>query len=562
LKTKAQLKKRLEELKEIAHFQHDADVRSQIYLHKGLAGLYMWWRDAKEHKNYLEELYKENDITIRKTDGVEKFTGVLRLVWNLDWDKSNKASLQMWSLALREIHKEYESNSNAYKTNAEREIVNYIKYKGGINLLIGTDRYYKSLLEFEKPPKNERRLAQDEEDKKRIDLKHLELGELYFEKEATPISKVQITKPFAVNRKGYALALVRKNSQNKFDILSTYNNQKEIENAIIETYKRNNKNVPTVLRLLTEIINTQSLPLALESDRKTYGDATSEVFFDTKNNVDTKVKVRQNKRLLFIKKTKEIIFSENRTSCSVVTTVKPKQYPLLAKGDTFLTVNDKNYLERAIIQNRNVSLYTTNDKIKIPLVRSDISASHRLILKNTETHKERAIYFYDLQNIGEKSRIQAIRNSDYKIKPLWEASVENDWFGNVNAIFTNSWLENYGEQLTRDNHKAIEINFGKSGVLFKYDGSVGFASKHTTIFDVVSIKPSSKPLKVFVRSKDLFPVLDGLPHIEIIGRVAITANEDVVTISYKTELASYNIAIPTCNKAIKRNTSAFVAYGG
>ena len=563
LKTKAQLQKQLEQIKLLAHDQNELDSRSQKALHVALANVYLWWREAKKIKDYLDALYKQYGVNTRHKDADEKFTGVVRIAWGFDWaHKTQKARIQTYSLALRAIDKEYESNSLAYKVNAADEIENFIKYKGGVNLLIGTDRFYKSEIEQQEAHKSERRLEQDEEDKKRIDLKHLELGELYFEKEATPISKVQISKPFAVNRKGYALALVRKRPNNRYDILSTYNNQSQIERAIIETYKRSNESVPKVLRLLTEIINTQSLPISLESHRKTFGDTTKETYFDTKKNEPTKIKVRQNKRVLFLKASKEIIFSENRTACSVVTTVKPYQYPITMRNDTYLTVNDKNYLEKAIIQNRNVSLYTTNDKTKIPIVRSGISATHRLVLKNTETRKERAIYFYDLRQIGETSRPQAIVNSSYKTKPTWEGNINSHWIEEVNALFTSNWLESFGEQLNRENHKAIEIHFGKTGIIFKYDGKAGFASKATSIFNIVGIKQSAKPMKVLVRSKDIFPVLDGLQHIEIIGNASVAANEDVITISFKSELAFYKIAIPTCNKVLKRNTSSFVAYGG
>ena len=63
-------------------------------------------------------------------------------------------------------------------------------------------------------------------------------------------------------------------------------------------------------------------------------------------------------------------------------------------------------------------------------------------------------------------------------------------------------------------------------------------------------------------TKDLMPVLASLAVAEIVGSVKITANEDLLTLSYKTALATYTVSVPTCAASAKRNSAAFSAYGG
>jgi len=36
----------------------------------------------------------------------------------------------------------------------------------------------------------------------------------------------------------------------------------------------------------------------------------------------------------------------------------------------------------------------------------------------------------------------------------------------------------------------------------------------------------------------------------------------LLTLSYKTALASYTVSVPTCTVSAKRKTAAFAAYGG
>jgi hypothetical protein len=553
MKSKESLLKELDEIVQKTTEQNFHYQRSKDFLYEGLAWIYLWWRKAKAEDGFLEEQYSKHNIGGHDVEGVEKFTRILRLTWRLDWADESKAKLQQWSNALRELHKEYETNTSAYKNEPKKRLVLFIESKGGLRRLIGADKYdtpYEP--NDEKKPK--RKTTRTDEDAQLLACKHLELGELHFAT-ARSISSIQSINEIAVNRKGYALALIRQMKGGKYDVLATVNDDAQVKNAIISSYKRSSSVAPTVLKVLTEVIATQSLPIALEKHRYTLPDVT-------KSKAKDGSLMRQNKRLLFRKSSGDIILSENRTACSVVTVAKPHSKILTSRADVFLNVNDRRYLEKAIIQNRELSFYTSNDKEKIPALRNTkIAASHSLIVKNKVLDKQRAIYFYGLDSVNEVSRSQADLYEHYETPVAWTARVDKRWLEQLSVIFVSRWLNEYGEHITRPKHKIIQIDLGMTQLTFKHYGENGNLTTSSKPFSVETVSKASLPFTFLFQTKDLLPTLDGLSASEIDGKLTLTANKDALWINYKTELATYSVAIPTCTPKGKRNNAAFAAYG-
>jgi hypothetical protein len=65
-----------------------------------------------------------------------------------------------------------------------------------------------------------------------------------------------------------------------------------------------------------------------------------------------------------------------------------------------------------------------------------------------------------------------------------------------------------------------------------------------------------------VLSKDILPVLSGLADVAMKGKVSLSVSQDIILISYETELATYKVFVPTCSVSGKRSKAAFEAYGG
>jgi hypothetical protein len=552
MKSKQALVKELEKIVEHTTEQNIWHKRSKQYLYSGLAWVYLWWREAKQVDGLLDELYEKNNIRGQESED-EKFTRLIRLTWRLDWADESKATLQQWSLALREIHKEYETNKAAYKTDAQKKLTLYIDNIGGIRKLIGADKYYKDVdATTEKKPKT--KAARSAEDEAIVEARHVELGETHFSS-ARPISTIQSTKPIVANRKGYAIALIRMKKGNTFDVLATISDDTQIRKAIIASYKRQNAVAPTILRVLAEVIQTQSLPLALEKHRYKLVDSKNVTLEDGRV-----FKSSQNKRVLFRKKQGDIVFSENRTSCSVVTIATPNKVPLTSSKDVFLNVNDRRYIEQALVQRNELSLYTSNDKDKVPVLRdADVKASHKLVLENKLLNKKRSVYFYTLDTIGEHSRPQACVTSD-TTSATWATKVDKLWFENLNAMFVSQWLSEYGEHITRAKHKTMRFEFSAKQLVIKHYGEKENLSTASKPIDLTSAV-KGKAIKLLMLSKDVMPVLEALANTDVNGNITLSANEDALTIAYQTDIAKYKIAIPTCNASGKRIGKTFVAYG-
>jgi len=554
MNSKQALVKELDEIVELTTKQNYHYVRGRAYLYEGFATVYLWWIKAKEIDGFLEEQYQLHKIGGKEHEQ-EKFTRVLRLTWRLDWADESKAKLQQWSNALRKIDEEYKTNKDAYKTDAKKKIVLFIEDKGGLRKLIGADKYdYDGDSNTEK--KSKRKPVRSEEDEKLIAQRHLQLGEEFFDSSSS-ISSIQSNKPILVNRKGYALALIRKTRGEKFDVLATLNNEAQIQQAIVASYKRTASVAPNVLRLLTEVIQTQSLPVAMEKHRYSLPDTHKVTAEDGRV-----LKVSQNKRVLFRKKQNDILLSENRTSCSVVTIAKPKQQVLASSKDVFLNVNDRRYLEQAIIQRNELSFYTANDKDKVPVLRdTDKVASHRLVVENKVLGKKRAIYFYTLDTVGEHSRPQACINASANASADLSASVNKLWLEKVNALFVSGWLREYGERITWAKHQLMRVELDSKKLVISHYGERGNFSNTSLPIDLPN-NGVGNPIKVNVLSKDLLPLLSALADTDIKGKINLSVTKDVIAFAYQTEMAAYNVFVPTCAVNGKRSKAVFEAYGG
>jgi hypothetical protein len=556
MSNKQNLIKELDEIVQLTTKQNYHYVRGRAYLYEGFASVYLWWLKAKELDGFLAEQYQLHNIGGKEHEQ-EKFTRVLRLTWRLDWADESKAKLQQWSNALRKIDEEYKTNKDAYKTDAKKKIVLFIEDKGGMRKLIGADKY-----DFDEDGNQKKGNAnkkskpmRSEDDEARVAQRHLQLGEEYFDS-TKAISSIQSTKPIMVNRKGYALALIRQKTGGKFDVLATLSEETQIQQAIVSSYRRSNTVAPSVLRLLTEVIQTQSLPVAMERHRYSLQDTIKLTADD-----GSTAKYSQNKRVLFRSKQQDILLSENRSSCSVVTIAKPKAKVLSSKQDVFLNVNDRRYLEQAIVQRNELSFYTTNDTDKVPVLRdTDKVASHRLVVENKVLSKKRAIYFYGVSTLSEHSRAQANVNSSADHPVLFKALVNKLWLEKVNALFASGWLLAYGDRIKWSKHNMLSLDFGGKGLVISHYGERGNFSHKSVLmeFDTAGV---GKSMSLLVLSKDMLPLLTALADLEIVGKITIAVTEGCVAFGYATELADYKVHVPSCAVNGKRNKTAFEAYG-
>jgi hypothetical protein len=555
--TKDSLKKSLDRL------IGQADQQIQLYessiqtLYLTLGEVYLWWREARKIEGFLDELYSAQGLVQRGRE--ENFTRLVRLIWQMDWSGPEAPKLQNWARGLRGLDHEYETNKDAYQVkDAHEKIRQFFNAKGGVGAvgrivspLQDTDEQVASNgLKATKPKKKS---EQDALSERQVRSKHIELGERFFSSELPYIKNiVSKVKGIHTTRKGYAVALVRKAANGRLDILSITNSDAIVHDAIVETYKRNEDALPPILRTITETIKTQTLPIQFEKHRQSMNDLTHVL------GSDGKTKLRTVKRLLLRPKRKDILLSECRTDCSVVTVVKPNKFPSnITEAITLRAVNHK-YIEQNMLQTRDLCFYTTQTKQIEKLDDESLKASHRLQTKNTVTDRVHNIYFYTLSSQADGSKHQADINYDALVEPIWSATVSKEWVEDLHSICVSNWLREFGSQLNRDRHKQVLFSLSKSFEV-SYDGTRGHYTKSEKLIPTPKVHRGSSPINMHVRSKDIFTVLNSLAQQSIEGEVELAANEHVFTIAFKTLHASYLIAVPSCNELGHLDRTAFKA---
>ncbi len=548
---KNSLKAALEQLISSADKQIEAHEGSRQLLYRTLARVYIWWREASQIDGFLDEIYEERNLKMRGKE--ENFTRLIRLVWQMDWSGRKAPTLQIWSQALRRIDKEYESNKAAYKKEPEERIRQFIDSKGGIRGALGIERQNAADVEVSSPKKN--RAKSEELSDQAIRAKHLILGEQYFSNEAKALINISSdSRSLPITRKGYAVALVRQRSNSQYQILSVTNDDRIVRDTIIDTYKRNADATPYALKVLGEIIQTQSLPIALERHRAILADNSVITAADGK-------KMKQLKRLLIRSKQKDILLSESRSDCSVVTVAVPHE-PLLSDGeDVFLRINNHRFIENEIIQERNICFFTTLRTRIERIEDKELKASHLIATKNTVTEKITNLYFYRLGAVAKPSRKQAQLNLAATTAPVWRATVTDEWLQSLDTAFLSNWLREYGEQINRPRHKLIQLCLGIKSFNVKYYGEKGrYTATENGIADP-KVDSRSRALNIHFLAKDIVPVLNALVHQKIEGTLQFMANSDMLAVFYRTALADYGIAIPAATERSKRVATAFSAYG-
>lgn len=542
---------KLDELVELAEEQNRVYLQGRNALWRALVRLYLWWRDAKTVDGFLEECYERYDIVGRLRGGEENFTRVLRLVWRMQWNGPSAAKLQQWSLALRKLDIEFETNRASYRANAEDKLVTFIDAQGGVAGLIGFNAQLPEDPDSETPRKRGKpRVNPDDEAK--IFAKHLELGELFFQQKSKPIVSIETTFPVPTTRKDYAVALLRKKSASRFDVLAMLNDEQMVSTAIVDGYKRSTDTAPQVLAAMTEVIASQSLPLAVERHR-------ASLVNPSKVRASDGSLMKQSKRLLFRANEGDVLLSDSRTDCSVVTLAKLHGGNCLdAKKDVFLNVLDRKYIEQNIIQCRNLGIYTAHNTDKVPAVRG-IKASHKLLIENSVTKRVRGLYFYEIDSIGQESRFQACIADDLP-EAVWRATVDRLWIERLNALFVSPWLREYGDQIKRDNKRSIQLQLSPTKVVIAHFGERGFYSHSSPSFDVEKVQ-DSKSIKLTFWSREIFPVLNGLLHMGIDKKIELSACDAYFSISCKTPYADYKIYVPPITSMENRVSTAFKRYG-
>ena len=544
---KSKLQKELVQLKELADKQSHLYVSSRTMLYEGLAKVYLWWQDANKEKGLLEKLYKDNGIQYKKEiKADENYSPLLRYLWGMD-GTVNSNTIDLWNRALNKVNAAINADKVFYKQNTIQKIITFIDTKGGIR---GLAAYDSTQVDVAKEPKLKKTKIDVNVEKKRHE-EHLAKGNVYYATNATPIAKFTTKHSLPTADSSIGLGLFRK-TKSGYELLKAIDDKALIEQALIGSYARSTDSVPYTVRLITEIIATQTVPKPLQSLSRSLADKSKFKSADG-------TAMMMLKRLLYMAEKRVFVLSANRSACSPVTIAMPNKQIIDSKQSVALNINDRTYIENSLIQSGDLNFYTTDTPTKVLAIKGE-AATHKLELENTITKKYRYVRFYPLTiHKSEASKQQAILKRGMKFKAIHTAKLDTNWLAELNGEFLSRWVNGLGKSIKRKEYAVIALAFGKSGITFK------FCQRANTYVEEELIKythaSNAKAMTVEVLAKDIIPILNSLVYSDLVGGVTLEVDSKAIFFKYKTKSAEYIVAVPTTNSKGIRNEDYFEAYG-
>ncbi|MBT8583371.1 hypothetical protein G6694_01865 [Polynucleobacter paneuropaeus] len=544
---KSKLQKDLVQLKELADKQSHLYVSSRNMLYEGLAKVYVWWQSANNEKGLLEKLYADNGIQYKKEiKADENYSPLLRYLWGMD-GTVNSNTIDLWNRALNKVNAAINADKVFYKQNTVQKIITFIDTKGGIR---GLAAYDSTQVDVAKEPKLKKTKIDVNVEKKRHE-EHLAKGNVYYATNATPIAKFTTKHSLPTADSSIGLGLFRK-TKSGYELLKAIDDKALIEQALIGSYARSTDSVPYTVRLITEIIATQTVPKPLQSLSRSLADKSKFKAADG-------TAMAMLKRLLYMAEKRVFVLSANRSACSPVTIVMPNKQIIDSKKSVALGINDRTYIENSLIHSGDLNFYTTDSPTKVLAIKGE-AATHKLELENTITKKYRYVRFYPLTiHKTEASKQQAILKRGMKFKAVHTAKLDANWLAELNGEFLSRWVNGLGKSIKRKEYAVIALAFGKAGVTFKFcQRANAYVEEQVIRYTHAS---NAKAITVEVLAKDIIPVLNSLVYSDLVGGVTVEVDSKAIFFKYKTKSAEYIVAVPTTNSKGIRNEDYFEAYG-
>ena len=545
---KSKLQRELKLLKQLADEQLHLYVSSRNKLYEGLAKTYLWWQEANKEKGLLEKLYKDNGIQYKKEiKAEENYSPLLRYLWGMD-GTVNSNTIDLWNRALNKVNGAVNADKTFYKQNTVQKIITYIDTKGGIKGLSGYDS---GRVDLAKEPKKKKTKVDINIEKKQHE-EHLVKGLAYYAKSATPIAKFQTKHSLPTADTSIGLGLFRK-TKSGYELLKAIDDKALIEQALIGSYARSTDSVPYTVRLITEIIATQTVPKPLENLSRSLADKS-------KYKAEDGTVLMMLKRLMYMAEKRVFVYSASRSTCSPVTIAIPNKQILDSKQSVTLAINDRTYIENNLIHSGDINFYTTDSSTKVDAIKGDVATHKMEIINTVNVRKNRFIRFYPLSIFKlEESRQQAILRRGLKFKAVHTAKLDANWLAELNGEFLSRWVNGLGKNIKRKEYAVIALAFGKGGVTFKFSQRANVYTEENLIRYTHS--SNTKAITVELLAKDVIPVLNSLVYSDLVGNVIIEVDSKAIFFKYKTNSAQYIVAIPTTNSKGIRNEEHFQAYG-
>jgi hypothetical protein len=573
---KKELRRRFEALSIESKSAYSVLVRSQNDLWRALVKSYLWWLECQILPDLLDEMYADAGIPVRsKGDNSPNFGPLLRLIFDRATyaHERERITFWVWGCAVSALHIEHSENQQRYRTNAEGKLLQFIIDQGGIIGL--TKKDVVDIPNEEDNSSKKKNAPKVSNDKVRKALQARAKAGLV---NAKGIGTAATTQPVRVGEDGLIAVLARREPNGKITILGSSNTQSAIDHIAEHLLSTDLTHIAPNVRVLSEVIRSQAYPvISMPSDPAKRAAWYRSVLLD-KSPIKTsdiaaaangkkKEYLKAPTKLLIRGAHGDVILSGSKTDLSVVTSCKPAT-PLIGKNDqVFLRVMERSVIER-MLDTGEIHLLKASPQTGLKRSSADAKYAYELTLDNGVSTKPQTLHFYDAkQKAGMLTGFQAGFDFD-AWKPHWTFRVQPVWFGKLRELMLDEWFASLGagKQPNRPSNLIMQavVTAKSFGLVFNIHDEK-LAPQQKQVADV-KLKTTKRTHKTEHLSKDIAPVLFNLADVHSDGMIEVSGNDHALVFSYKNDLGTFKIAVPTAERKKKtavRKSAAFseVRYG-
>ena len=523
-----------------------------------MASVYMWWRDAQQQIDYLEQCYASANITKNRTRDAN-FRPLLKLVTS---SQMASGDVDTWNKALRAVHEDFDKNIEHYAIDPVGRICHFIKTNGG-----KTGLAYHSKVEDDEDVEAEAVSLYTLDDSELLATLLVEARNYY----AKGAANIQLP-ALQLNDYGYSVVIVKKQGAG-YALVGTTNETKLLDAALASTYRSDFEAMPLTMRVVMEPLHILNVPNCLAS--------SFAKFIEVSNLVDAwdekRSKEKAYKRLTYRAAEQDFLLSTMQFDSSVVVKAKPKSDVMGRKtGDLFLPNSTRQSVETKLLHQGTFNLFDPSSANNFTNVgRGYIAASYvnlttkvavddvegvtaQQVLANTTNLSHPPLSFIPFHAAFGEPRWQAV-NKTQCIKASWHADVDLDWLRNASTEFLDKWIAAYGKKANRQVNKTLSAALDVNGLSigYEFDNDLGYDNIKTVALPAGS---AHGHVELVMRSGDFAFVLRQVADLSIVGAVHMQADADGLVLSFSTTASDYEIWIAACDKEGKRSAVHFMAY--
>lgn len=580
------LDERLNQIQHIAEQQDVAHQQSRRLLWQSLAESYVWWKEASWDNTYLEKVYADNGVSVRgqKANQITKadFLKLVKLIYIKQAKSSKNAQLiSNWAAALYACYHRFANDdgwlrvADKNQKQAVSEIINFVRDSNGITALAnkfrndGEDEGFEVAAPSSPKSSKARNNTQTPTEERRADNKKalLNLKKTHLPNVRGDLLTADLS--VAADNDNLAVILVKKNGE-KLEVLGSTTDETAVNATLTEVGLAYTGDVAPSLRLLCEALAIHAPPKQLKNTKgRFYPKYIAKMEGADGNTVE--IKDTCYPRLLILKDGTMLI-SKRHQNASLTSVINPKT--ALSKGsELFLRGNDRDFLEQELINNGFLPLYTAQQSAKLVKAEDGFRASKVLTLKHNNSKYERPLYFYDTTwlDVGGEPQMATpqampVIPSKYKFNFKLVADSEllksfskkfEEWATKKNNVYWKS-SDICIDFEVRDNDIRIH-EWWENGGYVRMEKLAFSRRARLTKSALTKSKGGIKGIRI--SPLDIAQLSLVLPKLQLKNnRVTIEGSADLLKFSYETELASYEVFIPSVNEWGKANEGCFREY--